>query len=255
MQLEASLVSVARRQKRQMRKQIRMGERHSHKSTAAAAASFFWNYNTVEMVLLASAVLVNLSGVMFESGRLQSEYYSQQRDIITVCVLIIIFGTILYFFTVVVSEIWATVRPTGTQKKKKKQSGKGGKQSVLDGSFRAGDDIEMTGITPAASSDEGGVNPMFLRGNGNAAIESSLTDNVQELQAQVVRLTKELAQAKAAGQSRARMNRGAAKFQFAARKVMATNKRRGASSRRLSTSGRPAPPPPPAASSSKESEG
>ena len=34
-----------------------------------AAANFFFNYNTVEATLLASAVLVNLAGVMFESNR------------------------------------------------------------------------------------------------------------------------------------------------------------------------------------------
>jgi len=38
-------------------------------SMGRAALSFFWNYNTVEMTLLASAVLVNLAGVMFESNR------------------------------------------------------------------------------------------------------------------------------------------------------------------------------------------
>ena len=34
-----------------------------------AAANFLFNYNTVEATLLASAVLVNLAGVMFESNR------------------------------------------------------------------------------------------------------------------------------------------------------------------------------------------
>ena len=39
----------------------------------------------VEQTLLACAVLVNLAGVMFESNRLQEEYFSTQRDAVRVC--------------------------------------------------------------------------------------------------------------------------------------------------------------------------
>ena len=41
-----------------------------------AATSFFFNYNTVESVLLACAVLVNLAGILFESTRLQAATFS-----------------------------------------------------------------------------------------------------------------------------------------------------------------------------------
>ena len=68
----------------------------SASNAASAAASFFWNYNTVEAVLLACAVLINLAGIMFESGRFDSEYYSTQRDFITVCVMIIVFFSLVY---------------------------------------------------------------------------------------------------------------------------------------------------------------
>ena len=44
---------------------------HKRIATASAAVSFFWNYNTVESVLLFSAVLVNLAGVMFESAQVR----------------------------------------------------------------------------------------------------------------------------------------------------------------------------------------
>ena len=67
----------------------------SNGDRAAVVADYFWNYNTVEMVLLFCAVLVVLAGVMFESGQLDSEYYQGQRDTITYITLTVIFFSLL----------------------------------------------------------------------------------------------------------------------------------------------------------------
>jgi hypothetical protein len=48
------------------------------------------NYNTLESVLLFCAVLVNLAGVMFESGRFEIALYNGQRDFLTWAVVLII---------------------------------------------------------------------------------------------------------------------------------------------------------------------
>ena len=62
-------------------------------SMGRAALSFFWNYNTVEMTLLASAVLVNLAGVMCESNRFRSEHFNDQRDGVTIFIMMVIIAS------------------------------------------------------------------------------------------------------------------------------------------------------------------
>jgi hypothetical protein len=71
--------------------------------------AFFWDYNTVEAVLLAAAVLISLAGVMFESDRFaQRNDVNWQRDLITVCIFLIIFVTNGYYFLVFLSEVMQT---------------------------------------------------------------------------------------------------------------------------------------------------
>ena len=68
---------------------------------------YFFDYNTVEQVLLSCAVLVCLAGVMFESDRFQAEdasgalRYGWQRDVVTVLIIrfvVFLFVSIYYFF-------------------------------------------------------------------------------------------------------------------------------------------------------------
>ena len=90
---------------------------------AEQAASFFFNYNTVEAVLLCCAVLVNLSGIMFESGQFDSEYYQEQRNMVSYFVLTVIFTSITYFCIVLYSEVRATLCPQCCSRNKKKRRG------------------------------------------------------------------------------------------------------------------------------------
>jgi len=71
---------------------------------AAAVGSWLINYNSVEAILLFCAVLVTLSGIMFETGQLDSEFYQRQRDLLASAVLIVMIGSILYFLVVLVVE-------------------------------------------------------------------------------------------------------------------------------------------------------
>ena len=49
--------------------------------------------NTVETVLLGCTVLVNLAGVMFESNRFQSEHFNDQRDGVTIFIMMVIIAS------------------------------------------------------------------------------------------------------------------------------------------------------------------
>ena len=72
----------------------------------ADAKEYFWDYNTIEATLLACAIFVCLSGVMFESS-----YFSGrddllwQRDIIMYAVMIVLIYSMVYYLVVFTSEV------------------------------------------------------------------------------------------------------------------------------------------------------
>ena len=69
-------------------------------------ASYFWDYNTIEATLLACAVFVCLSGVMFESGRFDDRPdLVWMRDFIGVLVAIVLIYSGIYYFAVFTSEV------------------------------------------------------------------------------------------------------------------------------------------------------
>ncbi len=76
----------------------------------ASAASFFFDYNTLESVLLGCGILVNLAGIMFESNVLTQPGFRAQRDFVAVATLLVIALSVLYFGVVFVSEVVMTFR-------------------------------------------------------------------------------------------------------------------------------------------------
>ena len=69
---------------------------------------YFWDFNTVEQVLLSCAILVCLSGVMFESDRFSNDdanRYIWQRTTLTYAVILIVVFSLLYYFAVFLSEV------------------------------------------------------------------------------------------------------------------------------------------------------
>ena len=74
--------------------------------SAEEIRNYFWDYNTVEMVLLACSILVCLAGVMFESdrfvGRQDLDY---QRLLISVGVMLVIMFSCFYYGIVLLSEV------------------------------------------------------------------------------------------------------------------------------------------------------
>jgi len=68
----------------------------------SASRTFLFNYNTVESVLLFCAVLVNLSGIMFESGQLTN---GSSNDALAYLVILLISLSMAYFCVVLVAEL------------------------------------------------------------------------------------------------------------------------------------------------------
>ena len=122
----AMLASIISDVKRQGKKVVtRMDMEGKQALIRQRAANFFWNYNTVESVLLFCAVLVNLAGVMFESGQLDLPGYGAQKDFITYVILLVIVFSIVYFASVLVSEVYIMCKAHDEGKAAKKGQGKG----------------------------------------------------------------------------------------------------------------------------------
>jgi hypothetical protein len=64
--------------------------------TFNSVVQYFFNYNTVEMVLLFCCVLISLAGIMFDSDRFQDATFNSQKDVITAIVIIVIIASVLY---------------------------------------------------------------------------------------------------------------------------------------------------------------
>ena len=74
---------------------------------------YFWDYNTVEQVLLSCGIFVCLSGVMFESDRFSEEgsgnepgknSFEWQREIIVYAVMTVVIFSFVFYFSVFLSE-------------------------------------------------------------------------------------------------------------------------------------------------------
>ena len=79
--------------------------------------NYFWNYNTVERVLLSCLIIVCVCGVMFESDRFQDNHERPsgngfgawvrfQQELVTWLCIIVIFGSMFFYFAVMYSEIF-----------------------------------------------------------------------------------------------------------------------------------------------------
>lgn len=137
--------------------------------------AYFFDYNTVESVLLACAILVCLAGTMIESGNFRRADGSintktvWQRDLIGVLITIVVLTSIVYYATVFASELGLSV-PAQVIKcfAKKKGSSELLRSSRLDLDNGAGD-VELS------------INP--LHGNKRAAAEVEKFKEISENQA------------------------------------------------------------------------
>ena len=88
--------------------------------------NYFWNYNTVERVLLSCLIVVCVCGVMFESDRFQDNHTRPsgdgfgawvrfQQEFVTWMCILVIFGSMFFYFAVAYSEIFGRL-PTWIKK-------------------------------------------------------------------------------------------------------------------------------------------
>lgn len=102
-------IEASKKQKRKIRTVKNLDEYVATKGVKKNL-EYFWDYNTVEAVLLACSILICLAGVMFESDRFadsaegEVSRHAWQRDIITYATILLVFISLIYYGTVFLSE-------------------------------------------------------------------------------------------------------------------------------------------------------
>jgi hypothetical protein len=98
-------ISVALRKQQQKAKYATKNKKKGF--SMQKATQYIFDYNTVEMILLACSVLVCLAGIMFESDRFAGrEDLGWQRSIITAGVFMVISFSMIYYSTVFIAEVY-----------------------------------------------------------------------------------------------------------------------------------------------------
>ena len=148
--------------------------------------SWLFDYNTVEAVLLFSAVIVALMGLMFASQDMPAYagYYAQSTDAITAVTLAVIILSIIYFVFVITTEIIVLYNESARRRQLEKAA-RSGKRPLSDGSRRKADMAAAiaSGLDPAAASRtfigpvDSVMSPLFLadkEGRGAAGVIESI---------------------------------------------------------------------------------
>jgi hypothetical protein len=125
-----------------------------------SSRAYFWDFNTVEQVLISCAIFICLAGVMFESDRFAGvgDAYSWQRDVLTYLTIACVLFSMLYYGAVVASEVCGCT-PKWMQKMlatKQKMSHHASTNHLRKDDDADTDVIEMTSMSNLMSSN----NPM-----------------------------------------------------------------------------------------------
>ncbi|RYE83574.1 MAG: hypothetical protein EOO65_03700 [Methanosarcinales archaeon] len=138
------------------------------------------NYNTVESVLLCSAVMVCLMGSMYIAVSPSDSYYASTRDGITVFLLIIIPLSVAYYVAALLVDLSLQFTSRREKEAKARIKSRGRSKNVAEHSrSKEGADI-LRDDAPVENSSDTGLNPMFLNTDvtfGNEIV-GALTEQV-----------------------------------------------------------------------------
>merc|ERR1711871_1701142 len=105
----------------------RSAENKDVRAMLKKSSGWFANLNTVEAILLSSGVLVNLSGIMFQSERFGNgedvgELMERQRSGLMYMTMLLIGGSIAYYISVFIAEVVGQQKLIREQKLNKKKA-------------------------------------------------------------------------------------------------------------------------------------
>jgi hypothetical protein len=190
--IHSKLVGVIARVQAQGRKRtyantFNGAQKISMGSLAGALVKFLFDYNTVEALLLASALLVALAGVMFGAtdSTKNSSFYRDSREGVMSAILIVVALSIIYWLTVVVVEVYVMLMEQQAASARTKSSGGKGKGKNLEGEGEGEGSAHAGARNSAALGPvETLTNPMFMNKEGKAAgnVSGLSVDAIREME-------------------------------------------------------------------------
>ena len=134
---------------------------------------WLFNYNTIEQIMLFAAVIVCLMGIMYQANEKTKDMYPEALDGVTGVVMITIIGAILYYVTVLVTEMVILYNEDNQKAKlQKTKSLKDNKKSKSSRLTSSGESEPLASITIANDLT---MNPLFLNEGGKGNTPGSPT--------------------------------------------------------------------------------
>jgi len=112
-----------------------------------------FSYNTMELIMLFSAVIVALMGVMFGAQSTKASYYASSRDSIAAVVITVVIASIIYLIVVIAAEFGTMAKAKHELSKMKKSENSRSNKKLIAGRRSIGDDSEE-GSTPKKSKEK-----------------------------------------------------------------------------------------------------
>jgi len=168
--LRAQIVKIESRGKKKVRKNLLSFDGTVDRSAILGVLTgWFFNYNTIEQIMIFCAVIVCLMGIMYQANT-SSVFYPGALDGVTAVVMITIIFAIFYYFTVVITEMVILYNEDHNRKIAERTKSRKGmekaKKSQQSGRLVTADGEINTGRMDAM------VNPLFLNQN-----ESTFSSN------------------------------------------------------------------------------
>lgn len=142
--------------------------------------SWLFNYNSVEAIMIFSAVIVSLMGIMYSAQARASAYYGEARDAVTAVVLFVVIVSIIYFVTVMVVEITTLASEANRRKLMTKRSAL--KRKGLDDDENRKKDREARASVIQsdilAAPVDSMNNPLFTSGKAGAVSSASVHETI-----------------------------------------------------------------------------
>jgi len=144
---------------------------------------WLFNYNTVEQIMIFCAVIVCLMGIMYQANQANS-FYPGALDGVTAVVMITIIFAIIYYVTIVVTEMVIMYNEESSRKRARIAARKGDKGKKLDSPAArtpGGRLVDADGDIHTGKLDTQ-MNPLFM--NKDGAMDTSSVTGIDAILAQ-----------------------------------------------------------------------
>jgi hypothetical protein len=176
--IRAQIANVEARGRKKVRKNLLNFEGKVDRSAVLGLLTgWLFNYNTIEQLMLFAAVIVCLMGIMYQANS-SSSFYPGALDGVTAVVMIDIIAAIIYYFTVLFSEIAILYNEDNKRKQLERASRERGGKAAAEASptkAKSARDVSGGRLVDEASGEintgrlETNTNPLFLSSGGDGA--------------------------------------------------------------------------------------